>query len=208
MSCHRQHHQYRLLEQGHRAFFDRVEGGGSDGWRFHFFCLDPAAASVLSRRRGGSVRSWKCGDIRSQAVRHASAPSTGAYLASQHARWMVGLGLSEGVELGCRTVLSCILIMRMDCLSKRDCVVAFGIDEARRNIRPIKPWLSCHGRRADRASKNYCSRAWVDGHKRIQRPPDDGEEGPGSSSRRIGADRDDLKGRHRHGVALVYRQDR
>ena len=47
MSCHRQHHQYRLLEQGHRAFFDRVEGGGSDGWRFHFFCLDPAAVSVL-----------------------------------------------------------------------------------------------------------------------------------------------------------------
>ena len=31
----------------------------------------------------------------------------------------------------------------------------------------------------------------MDDHKRIQRPPDDGEEGSGSSSRRIGADRGD-----------------
>ena len=47
MNCHRQHLQHRLLEQGHRAFFDRIEGGGPDGWRLHFFCRDPAAVSVL-----------------------------------------------------------------------------------------------------------------------------------------------------------------
>ena len=47
MKCHRQHLQHRLLEQGHRAFFDRIEGGGPDGWRLHFFCLDRAAISVL-----------------------------------------------------------------------------------------------------------------------------------------------------------------
>ena len=47
MNCHRQHLRYRLLEQGHRAFFDRIEGGGPDGWRLHFFCLDRAAVSVL-----------------------------------------------------------------------------------------------------------------------------------------------------------------
>jgi hypothetical protein len=47
MSCHRQHLQHRLLEEGHRAFFDRIEGVGSDGWRLHFFCRDPAAVSVL-----------------------------------------------------------------------------------------------------------------------------------------------------------------
>ena len=47
MSCHRQHLQHRLLEHGHGAFFDRAEGGGPNGWRLHFFCLDPAAVSVL-----------------------------------------------------------------------------------------------------------------------------------------------------------------
>ena len=47
MSCHRQNLQHRLLEQGHGAFFDRVEGGGPNGWRLHFFCLDPAAVTVL-----------------------------------------------------------------------------------------------------------------------------------------------------------------
>ena len=47
MNCHRQHLQHRLLEQGHRAFFDRIEGGGLDGWRLHFFCRDRAAVSVL-----------------------------------------------------------------------------------------------------------------------------------------------------------------
>ena len=47
MNCHRQHLQHRLLEPGHRAFFDRIEGGGPDGWRLHFFCLDPAAVSAL-----------------------------------------------------------------------------------------------------------------------------------------------------------------
>ena len=47
MNCHRQHLRYRLLEPGHHAFFDRIEGGGPDGWRFHFFCLDQTAVSVL-----------------------------------------------------------------------------------------------------------------------------------------------------------------
>jgi hypothetical protein len=47
MSFHRQHLRYRLLEPGHHAFFDRIEGGGPDGWRLHFFCLDRAAVSVL-----------------------------------------------------------------------------------------------------------------------------------------------------------------
>jgi hypothetical protein len=39
--------QHQLLEQGQRAFFDRVEGGRPDGWRLHFFCLNPSALSVL-----------------------------------------------------------------------------------------------------------------------------------------------------------------
>lgn len=47
MRCHRQHLQHRLLEQGHHAFFDRIEGGGPDGWRLHFFCLDQTAVRVL-----------------------------------------------------------------------------------------------------------------------------------------------------------------
>jgi hypothetical protein len=47
MNCHRQHFRHHLLEQGHRAFFDGIEGGGPDGWRLHFFCLDQATVSVL-----------------------------------------------------------------------------------------------------------------------------------------------------------------
>jgi hypothetical protein len=47
MNCHRQHLQHRLLERGHGAFFDRMEGGGPAGWGLHFFCRDPAAVSVL-----------------------------------------------------------------------------------------------------------------------------------------------------------------
>ena len=47
LGCHRQWLHHRLLEKGHGAFFDRVEGGGPDGWRLHFFCLDPSAPSVL-----------------------------------------------------------------------------------------------------------------------------------------------------------------
>jgi DNA invertase Pin-like site-specific DNA recombinase len=35
------------LERGHRAFFDRIEGGGPDGWRLHFFILDPSAVAGL-----------------------------------------------------------------------------------------------------------------------------------------------------------------
>ena len=36
-----------LLDDGHRAFFDRIEGDGPDGWRLHFFCLDPRPVTVL-----------------------------------------------------------------------------------------------------------------------------------------------------------------
>ena len=47
----------------------------------------------------------------------------------------------EGVKSCRHTVPSCILIMRMVCLSKPDSVIAFGIDEARRNLRPNQPRL-------------------------------------------------------------------
>jgi hypothetical protein len=57
--CHRQCLQHQLLEQGHRAFFDCIEGGGSDGWRLHFFCLDPSALSVL---RDADVGEFGAGD--------------------------------------------------------------------------------------------------------------------------------------------------
>ena len=45
--CHRHILRQRLLDDGHRAFFDRVEGGGPEGWRLHFFCRDPLAATAL-----------------------------------------------------------------------------------------------------------------------------------------------------------------
>ena len=45
--CHRESLRGQLLEHGHRAFFDRIEGYGPAGWRLHFFCLDPAAVTVL-----------------------------------------------------------------------------------------------------------------------------------------------------------------
>ena len=45
--CHRSHLRKLLLDDGHRAFFDRIEGGGPDGWRLHFFCLDPSAVTKL-----------------------------------------------------------------------------------------------------------------------------------------------------------------
>ena len=53
--CHRHHLRQCLLEDGHRAFFDRVEGGGPDGLRLHFFCLDPSAVTVLRAARVGEV---------------------------------------------------------------------------------------------------------------------------------------------------------
>jgi hypothetical protein len=46
-SCYRQCVRGHLLEAGYRAFFDRIEGGGTDGWRLHFFCLDPSAIQLL-----------------------------------------------------------------------------------------------------------------------------------------------------------------
>jgi hypothetical protein len=45
--CHLHFLRQRLLDAGHRAFFDRIEGGGPDGWRLHFFCLDPSAVTLL-----------------------------------------------------------------------------------------------------------------------------------------------------------------
>jgi hypothetical protein len=45
-SCHRQCVRCLLLEAGHRAFFDRIEGGGREGWRLHFFCLGPSAVHL------------------------------------------------------------------------------------------------------------------------------------------------------------------
>jgi hypothetical protein len=41
--CLRQH----LLDAGHRAFFDHIEGAGPAGWRMHFFILDQSGAAVL-----------------------------------------------------------------------------------------------------------------------------------------------------------------
>jgi hypothetical protein len=56
LGCNRQYLRQRLLDDGHRAFFDRLEGDGLDGWRLHFFCLDPSAIPVLHNAGVG-----KCG---------------------------------------------------------------------------------------------------------------------------------------------------
>jgi hypothetical protein len=47
LRCNRQYLRQRLLDDGYRAFFDQLEGDGPDGWRLHFFCLDPSAAAIL-----------------------------------------------------------------------------------------------------------------------------------------------------------------
>jgi hypothetical protein len=47
LGCNRQYLRQRLLDDGYRAFFDRLEGDGPDCWRLHFFCLDPSAIAVL-----------------------------------------------------------------------------------------------------------------------------------------------------------------
>ena len=47
LGCNRQYLRQRLLDDGYRAFFDRLEGDGPDGWRLHFFCLDPSAIAIL-----------------------------------------------------------------------------------------------------------------------------------------------------------------
>ncbi len=46
-SCHPQCVRGHLLKHGHRAFFDRMEGVGHDGWRMHVFCYDPSAVMLL-----------------------------------------------------------------------------------------------------------------------------------------------------------------
>jgi hypothetical protein len=43
------------LDGGHRAFIDLIEGDGPDGWRLHFFCLDPSAVTVLHAAGIGEV---------------------------------------------------------------------------------------------------------------------------------------------------------
>jgi hypothetical protein len=93
MSCHRQHLQHRLVEPGHHAFFDRIEGGGTDGWRLHFFCRGPATVSVLY-----DVGVGVCGPGSSakfdaeQFVMHrlGQLERTGRLAAPD---WVVGLGL-------------------------------------------------------------------------------------------------------------------
>jgi len=54
--CHRYLVRQRLLDDGHRAFFDRIEGGGADGWRLHFFCLDPSPVTALHDAGVGEPR--------------------------------------------------------------------------------------------------------------------------------------------------------
>ena len=144
MNCHRQHLQYRLLEPGHHAFFDRIEGGGPDGWRLHFFCLDPEAIGVLY-----NIGVGKCGPGNAvtfdpeQFVMHRFGQLERTFAAawcSKHAGWMVGLGLAESVEL-CRHTGSKLPYPDYAgwfACQELDSVIVFGIDEARRNLRPIK----------------------------------------------------------------------
>jgi hypothetical protein len=60
LRCNRQYLRQRLLDDGYRAFFDRIGGGGSAGWRLDFFCLDPAAVGVL---RDTELGEWGPGDL-------------------------------------------------------------------------------------------------------------------------------------------------
>ena len=77
-------------------------------------------------------------------------------------------------------------------------------DEARRNLRPIKPRLpSVTADEQIERLEEDCSRAWMDSHKRMQRPPDDGEEGSGAPPRRTDADRLIRSGSIELGIALV-----
>ena len=47
LGCNRLYLRQRLLDDGYRAFFDRLEGDGPHGWRLHFFCLDRSAVTAL-----------------------------------------------------------------------------------------------------------------------------------------------------------------
>ena len=47
VGCHRLCLRQHLLDAGHRAFLDHIEGVGPDGWRVHFFLLDPEGVAVL-----------------------------------------------------------------------------------------------------------------------------------------------------------------
>ena len=138
MNCHRQHLRYRLLEAGPSRLL-RPDRGRWTRWMAATLLLPgPGGHQRIVQHRCGGVRSWQCRDIRSRAVRHAPARPTGAYWSSRICRMDGGTGTRESVVLCRHTVPSCIPIMRMVCLSELDSVIAFGIDEARRNLRPIK----------------------------------------------------------------------
>ena len=93
MNCHRQHLRYRLLEPGPSRIL-RPDRGRWTRWMAISLLLPRSdGRQRIVQHRCGSVRSWQCRDLRSRAVCHAPAQSTGAYWASRHARWMVGLGL-------------------------------------------------------------------------------------------------------------------
>ena len=62
MNCHRRHLQHRLLERGHRAFFDRIEGGGP--MAAALLLPRPCGHQRIVRRRGRNVRSWQCREFR------------------------------------------------------------------------------------------------------------------------------------------------
>ena len=131
MSCHRQHLRYRLLEPGHRRAVDQTDGG--------------CTSSAASRRPSGYCMTSASGSVVLAMPRH-SIPSSSLCIGS--ANWSVlvastrqmdgGTGTRERAVLCRHTVPSCIPIVRMVCLSEPESVIAFGIDEARRDLRPIK----------------------------------------------------------------------
>jgi hypothetical protein len=136
MSCHRQHLQHRLLEQGHCTFFDRIEGGGPDGWRLHFFCRDTEAVGVLydvgvGVCGPGSAVNFAAEQFIMSRLRQLERTDR---LHSPDGWW----DWDSSVVSRRHAVPSCIPIVLMVCLPKLDSVVAFDIDEARRNLRPIK----------------------------------------------------------------------
>jgi hypothetical protein len=90
------------------------------------------------------VRTLRCEGL--YKLKHRSRLLSRALGGSQHIAQRRGrsvqldgwTGDREGVELWRHTVPSCIPIARIVYLSKQDSVIAFGIDEARRNLRQIK----------------------------------------------------------------------
>lgn len=56
LGCNRMYLRQRLLDDGHRAFFDYLESDGPEGWRLHFFCRSPSAVAVLQNAGLGECR--------------------------------------------------------------------------------------------------------------------------------------------------------